>query len=73
MHLFYLSAECGECGGDAFTDGVTITTEEHNGRPVVPYDIAAQTTFHCADRTCGATTHTGDFIDVTTVPSGEES
>jgi hypothetical protein len=72
MSAFYLSAECGECGGDAFTDGITIVTDEHQGRPVVPYDIAEQATFVCADDECGAKTITGDFTDITTLPLGED-
>jgi hypothetical protein len=73
MTAFYLSAECAECGGDAFTDGLTVTTEEHKGRPVIPFDIAAQATFVCADQECGATTVTGDFTDVMTLPNdGDE-
>lgn len=72
MTAFYPSAECGECGGDAYADGLAITTDEYKGHPVIPYDIAEQTTFVCADDECGATTVTGDFTDVMTLPLADE-
>jgi len=55
---FYLSADCPDCGEEMFY-GLCITTLEHDGRPVIQYDIAAQTTFTCEE--CGTNSYTGDF------------
>lgn len=55
--LFYISMTCDNCGEDMFI-GPIGTTLEHNDKPVVPFDIAAQETFTCE---CGAQFVTGDF------------
>lgn len=55
---FYISMDCEHCDEEIFY-GVCVTTIEHNGRPVIPFDIAAQTTFTCNG--CGKDSYTGDF------------
>jgi len=55
---YYLVAECQNCDEEIFY-GPCGTTLEHDGLPVVPYDVATQTNFTC-DR-CGADNYTGDF------------
>jgi hypothetical protein len=58
---FYISMDCEHCDEEIFY-GVCITTIEHNGRPVIPFDMAAQTRFVCnGPDGCGETTYTGDF------------
>lgn len=63
MTVFYLSMDCqnGDCE-EEILEGLCVTTIEHNGLPVIPYDIAAQTNFNC--RKCGASNYTGDFDDI---------
>lgn len=65
---FYLSMECETCGSDMYY-GLVVTTEVHNGRPVVPFDIASQTQFDCDD--CDGVTYVGDLDEATEHEPGE--
>lgn len=57
---FYLSMDC-DCGEEMYY-GVCLTLLEHNGLPVVSFDMAAQMSFTCdGPDGCGKTTYTGDF------------
>lgn len=56
-HTFYMSMECDSCG-ESILMGLCLTAVERNGHPVIPFDFAAQETFHCD---CGAAFVTGDF------------
>jgi hypothetical protein len=58
MTAFYFSIDCENCG-EEIIDGLNVTTSEHNGRPVIPFDMASQSQFTCSD--CGAVNYTGDF------------
>ena len=53
---FYLTMECENCGESSLS--LCMTTDSHNGLPVIPVDIAAQNSFACD---CGAVTYTGDL------------
>lgn len=55
---YYLLMECRNCDEDIYY-GLCVTTLEHQGRPVIPFDIAAQSSFSCGR--CGAENYTGDF------------
>lgn len=55
---FYLSVDCRQCDEEIIY-GLCATTIEHNGMPVIPFDIAAQSDFRCDH--CGAFNYTGDF------------
>lgn len=55
---FYLSVNCTECDEEIMW-GPVATTITHNGLPVIPYDMAAQTAFECDQ--CGSRSFTGDF------------
>lgn len=55
---FYLLINCVECDEEIF-DGPNLTLIEHDGSPVISFDIAAQTKFRCD--ACGAASYTGDF------------
>lgn len=55
---FYISIDCEHCDEEILY-GLCVTTIEHNGRPVISFDVAAQTAFTCEE--CGKTTYTGDF------------
>jgi hypothetical protein len=58
MFTFYLSLDCAECD-EEIVWGPVATSLTHNGLPVVPYDMAAQTGFTCDE--CGKRTFTGDL------------
>lgn len=61
--VFYLSFDCPQCD-DEILYGPCLTTEEHQGAPVIPFDIAAQTTVRCPK--CRTESYTGDvelYID----------
>lgn len=62
---FYLSMECKTCETDMYY-GLVITTEEHQGMPVVPFDMAAQARFECGN--CGGATEVGDYSDTVHEP-----
>lgn len=55
---FYLSITCQSCD-EGILYGPCITTIEHEGLAVIPYDMAAQSSFTCSN--CGASNYTGDF------------
>jgi hypothetical protein len=55
---FYLSLTCNRCDEEILY-GPCITTIEHEGLAVIPYNMAAQSSFHCSG--CGATNYTSDF------------
>ena len=55
---FHLLAHCGNCD-EEIIHGPCLTTIEHDGLPVIPYDMAAQERFECDH--CGAVNYTGDF------------
>jgi hypothetical protein len=61
MNAFYLSMECENCEEEMFY-GVCVTTEEHQGLPSIPYDMASQSKFVC--KSCDAQHFTGDFDDI---------
>ena len=63
----YISMECETCGADIFIGPVLVLTE-HNGLPVIPFDLAAQETFQCD---CGTQQYTGDF-DVMVEPGEDD-
>ena len=58
MEPFYLVMACRDCDEDIYY-GLCFSTLEHNGHPVIPFDMAAQTSFNCNN--CGADNYTGDF------------
>lgn len=58
MTAFYLSIDCDKCDEEILY-GPCLTTLEHRGKPVIPFDIAAQSNFDCPR--CGADNYTGDF------------
>lgn len=71
---FYLLVECDTCEEDIHY-GVCVTTMTHRGLPVIPYDMASQTSFVCPN--CDATAWTGDFQDLVeweegTLPKDDE-
>jgi predicted RNA-binding Zn-ribbon protein involved in translation (DUF1610 family) len=45
MHLYYVVIECASCDEEIYTK--CATTIEHNGLPVIPYDIAEGQKFLC--------------------------
>lgn len=55
---FYLVMPCQSCDEDIHY-GLCHSTLEHNGYPVIPFDMAAQMTFRCDN--CQTTNVTGDF------------
>jgi hypothetical protein len=57
---FYLSVDCPECDEEVMW-GPVATTIEYEGLPVLPFDMAGQTSFTCPDPDCGTTFYTGDF------------
>lgn len=58
MIAFYWHIECPECDADIY-NGLNITTEEHEGRPVIPIAMAEQTVVHCGG--CSADIYYGDL------------
>ena len=69
MFKFYFSMDCGNCD-EEILNGINGTTIEHNGLPVISFDMAAQSRFDCEH--CGAENYTGDF-DVLTEGGDEEA
>jgi hypothetical protein len=58
--MFYVSIECPNCDTDVlFGPCLTLITHDGSDVPVIPFDVASQTTFHCEK--CGVTFYTGDF------------
>lgn len=55
---FYLVAQCPKCD-EEIVYGQCVTFMEHQGLPLIPYDLAAQTVFECDH--CGARAYSGDF------------
>lgn len=58
MTAFHLSAYCRNCDEEIIY-GPCVTTIEHSGLPVIPFDMAAQSNFQCDH--CGADNYTGEF------------
>lgn len=50
--------DCQNCDEEIHV-GPVLTTLEHDGLPVIPFDLAAQETFTCDN--CNAANYTGDF------------
>lgn len=57
MNKFYIFVECPNC--DHEIRKLMATTIDHDGIPVIPFDMAAQTDFDCSS--CGSEWVTGDF------------
>lgn len=55
---FYQYVYCRSCD-EEIIDGPCMTFMQHNGHPVIPFDLAAQSVFTC-DK-CGARNFTGEF------------
>lgn len=64
---FYFSMDCEnpECG-EEILEGLNLTLEEHNGFPVIPFDMAAQTDFEC--KACGWVHYTPSMDSVDAGP-----
>ena len=54
---YYLAIDCPSCG-EEITYGLCVTTEEHNGYPLIPWDTATQQLFSCD--ACGKRCGTGE-------------
>ena len=65
---FYISFDCAKygCSGEILY-GPCLTLNMHNGVPVIPYDIASQTSVTCPD--CGTVNYT---VDAELYYEGEE-
>lgn len=69
MNLFYLLMECRNCDEEIY-HGPVGTTLDHNGRLVIPFDIAAQTEFFC--ERCEASNVVGDLDDMVDTEGGRD-
>ena len=64
MNVFCLMMECRNCDADMIS-GISATTTERDGIPVIPWDIAAAATFNC--RNCGTRHDTSSDFDTVVV------